>query len=57
MSSSMVSATTLLSNGTDETLTHSKEAYLRTRSESKFDRYDFDSLSNKLLSKLVIRSN
>ncbi|KAH6843009.1 hypothetical protein B0I37DRAFT_314978 [Chaetomium sp. MPI-CAGE-AT-0009] len=33
------------------------EAYLRTRSESKFDRYDFDSLSNKLLSKLVIRSN
>ncbi|KAK4456487.1 hypothetical protein QBC42DRAFT_59410 [Cladorrhinum samala] len=33
------------------------EAYLRTRSESKFDRYDFDSLSNKLLSKLVIRAN
>ncbi|KAK4147552.1 uncharacterized protein C8A04DRAFT_8901 [Dichotomopilus funicola] len=33
------------------------EAYLKTRSESKFDRYDFDSLSNKLLSKLVIRSN
>ncbi|KAK4039243.1 hypothetical protein C8A01DRAFT_16759 [Parachaetomium inaequale] len=33
------------------------EAYLRTRSDSKFDRYDFDSLSNKLLSKLVIRSN
>ncbi|KAL2176165.1 uncharacterized protein P884DRAFT_203806 [Thermothelomyces heterothallicus CBS 202.75] len=33
------------------------EAYLRTRSETKFDRYDFDSLSNKLLSKLVIRSN
>ncbi|KAK3995881.1 hypothetical protein QBC44DRAFT_15192 [Cladorrhinum sp. PSN332] len=33
------------------------ESYLRTRSESKFDRYDFDSLSNKLLSKLVIRAN
>ncbi|KAL2259775.1 hypothetical protein VTK26DRAFT_6435 [Humicola hyalothermophila] len=33
------------------------ESYLRTRSECKFDRYDFDSLSNKLLSKLVIRSN
>ncbi|KAL2136094.1 hypothetical protein VTI74DRAFT_5500 [Chaetomium olivicolor] len=33
------------------------EAYLRTRADSKFDRYDFDSLSNKLLSKLVIRSN
>jgi hypothetical protein len=33
------------------------EAYLRTRSDSKFDRYDFDSLSNKLLSKLVIRAN
>lgn len=33
------------------------EAYLRTRADSKFDRYDFDSLSNKLLSKLVIRAN
>jgi hypothetical protein len=33
------------------------EQYLRTRKESKFDRYDFDSLSNKLLSKLVIRAN
>ncbi|KAJ4293796.1 hypothetical protein N0V88_005307 [Collariella sp. IMI 366227] len=33
------------------------EDYLRTRADSKFDRYDFDSLSNKLLSKLVIRSN
>jgi hypothetical protein len=38
-------------------LTNIPEAYLRTRSDSKFDRYDFDSLSNKLLSKLVIRSN
>ncbi|PNY24482.1 Uncharacterized protein TCAP_05582 [Tolypocladium capitatum] len=33
------------------------EAYLRTRKDSKFDRYDFDSLSNKFLSKLVIRAN
>jgi hypothetical protein len=33
------------------------EAYLRTRQETKFDRYDFDSLSNKFLSKLVIRAN
>ncbi|KAG8423691.1 hypothetical protein J3458_000564 [Metarhizium acridum] len=33
------------------------EAYLRTRRETKFDRYDFDSLSNKFLSKLVIRAN
>ncbi|KAH8774735.1 hypothetical protein F5883DRAFT_412101 [Diaporthe sp. PMI_573] len=33
------------------------EAYLRTRPETKFDRDDFDSLSNKFLSKLVIRSN
>ncbi|KAK8084956.1 hypothetical protein PG997_006227 [Apiospora hydei] len=33
------------------------EAYLRTRNQSKFDRYDFDSLSNKFLSKLVIKSN
>ncbi|KAI9889980.1 MAG: hypothetical protein M1814_004598 [Vezdaea aestivalis] len=31
--------------------------YLRSRSESKFDRKDFDSLSNKFLSKLVIRAN
>ena len=35
----------------------STEAYLRTRNQSKFDRYDFDSLSNKFLSKLVIKSN
>ncbi|KAH8903199.1 hypothetical protein BR93DRAFT_215182 [Coniochaeta sp. PMI_546] len=33
------------------------EAYLRTRQATKFDRYDFDSLSNKFLSKLVIRAN
>ncbi|KAH7312361.1 hypothetical protein B0I35DRAFT_452337 [Stachybotrys elegans] len=33
------------------------EQYLRTRKESKFDRDDFDSLSNKFLSKLVIRAN
>lgn len=33
------------------------EQYLRTRNEAKFDRYDFDSLSNKFLSKLVIRAN
>ncbi|GAB1315826.1 C6 finger domain-containing protein [Madurella fahalii] len=33
------------------------ESYLRTRADTKFDRYDFDSLSNKLLSKLVIRAN
>ncbi|PHH69706.1 hypothetical protein CDD80_6558 [Ophiocordyceps camponoti-rufipedis] len=33
------------------------EAYLRTRKKTKFDRFDFDSLSNKFLSKLVIRAN
>ncbi|KAI0113243.1 hypothetical protein F4814DRAFT_340477 [Daldinia grandis] len=33
------------------------ETYLRTRHTSKFDRYDFDSLSNKFLSKLVIKAN
>jgi len=33
------------------------ESFLRTRGDTKFDRYDFDSLSNKLLSKLVIRAN
>ncbi|EHL01739.1 hypothetical protein M7I_2378 [Glarea lozoyensis 74030] len=33
------------------------EDYLKTRPDSKFDRRDFDSLSNKFLSKLVIRAN
>ncbi|KAI1546738.1 c6 finger domain protein [Pyrenophora tritici-repentis] len=33
------------------------ETYLRSRSDCKFDRQDFDSLSNKFLSKLVIRAN
>ncbi|KAF2787183.1 hypothetical protein K505DRAFT_367571 [Melanomma pulvis-pyrius CBS 109.77] len=33
------------------------DTYLRARSECKFDRSDFDSLSNKFLSKLVIRAN
>lgn len=33
------------------------ESYLRSRHTSKFDRYDFDSLSNKFLSKLVIKAN
>ncbi|QDS74701.1 hypothetical protein FKW77_000478 [Venturia effusa] len=33
------------------------ESYLRTRNEARFDREDFDSLSNKFLAKLVIRSN
>ncbi|CAL3969208.1 unnamed protein product [Diplocarpon coronariae] len=33
------------------------ESYLKTRPEAKFDRQDFDCLSNKFLSKLVIRAN
>ncbi|KAI9664675.1 MAG: hypothetical protein M1821_006121 [Bathelium mastoideum] len=33
------------------------EKYLKSRSETKFDRNDFDCLSNKFLSKLVIRAN
>ncbi|KAF2874472.1 hypothetical protein BDV95DRAFT_488264 [Massariosphaeria phaeospora] len=33
------------------------DSYLRSRSDCKFDRGDFDSLSNKFLSKLVIRAN
>lgn len=33
------------------------ESYLKTRLEATFDRRDFDSLSNKFLSKLVIRAN
>ncbi|ETN46056.1 uncharacterized protein HMPREF1541_00239 [Cyphellophora europaea CBS 101466] len=32
------------------------EAYLRGRQDAKFDRKDFDSLSNKFLSRLVIRA-
>ncbi|KAK7544573.1 uncharacterized protein J3D65DRAFT_610021 [Phyllosticta citribraziliensis] len=36
---------------------HKYEAYLKSRGEAKFDRSDFDSLSNKFLSKLVIRAN
>ena len=38
-------------------LTYSAESYLRTRPDAKFDRSDFDCLSNKFLSKLVIRAN
>jgi hypothetical protein len=38
-------------------LTQPSETYLRTRPDTKFDRDDFDSLSNKFLSKLVIRAN
>ncbi len=38
-------------------LTRTPETYLRSRSDCKFDRSDFDSLSNKFLSKLVIRAN
>ncbi|KAK3111313.1 hypothetical protein LTR53_013568 [Teratosphaeriaceae sp. CCFEE 6253] len=33
------------------------EAYLKERAAAKFDRDDFDCLSNKFLSKLVIRAN
>ncbi|KAI9744772.1 MAG: hypothetical protein M1818_001697 [Claussenomyces sp. TS43310] len=33
------------------------EEYLKTRAAAKFDRKDFDCLSNKFLSKLVIRAN
>ncbi|KAH8668064.1 hypothetical protein BGZ60DRAFT_470033 [Tricladium varicosporioides] len=33
------------------------ESYLKTRPDAKYDRQDFDSLSNKFLSKLVIRAN
>ena len=33
------------------------ESYLKTRPDAQFDRRDFDCLSNKFLSKLVIRAN
>jgi hypothetical protein len=39
---------------TDE---YSTETYLKSRADTKFNRDDFDSLSNKFLSKLVIRAN
>lgn len=42
---------------TDFSLTDETESYLKTRPDSKFDRRDFDCLSNKFLSKLVIRAN
>lgn len=39
-------------------LTYLTENYLRSRSSnSKFDRSDFDCLSNKFISRLVIRAN
>jgi hypothetical protein len=33
------------------------EQYLRSRTNAKFDRDDFDCLSNKFVSKLVIRAH
>ena len=33
------------------------ENYLRDRTGSKFNRHDFDCLSNKFVSRLVIRAN
>lgn len=36
---------------------HRADGYLRTRATATFDRDDFDSLSNKFVSKLVIRAN
>lgn len=38
-------------------LTAIAENYLRGRPNAKFERKDFDSLSNKFLAKLVIRAN
>lgn len=38
-------------------LTLPTEKYLQERSNARFDRNDFDSLSNKFLSRLVIRAN
>ncbi|KAL9612447.1 MAG: hypothetical protein Q9167_002956 [Letrouitia subvulpina] len=38
-------------------LTQAIEPYLRTRAKATFDREDFDSLSNKFTSRLVIRAN
>lgn len=38
-------------------LTFTTESYLKERQNATFDRDDFDCLSNKFLSKLVIRAN
>jgi len=38
-------------------LTLIAEQYLRGRSEAKYNRKDFDSLSGKFLSRLMIRAN
>lgn len=38
-------------------LTAIAETYLRNRKEATFDHEDFDSLSNKFVSKLVIKAN
>jgi hypothetical protein len=46
-----------LSRQSSAILIRRAESYLRSRSDCKFDREDFDSLSNKFLSKLVIRAN
>ena len=40
-----------------DVLTCITEEYLRSRQNANFDRNDFDCLSNKFLSKLVIRAN
>lgn len=39
------------------TIDLSKDTYLRSRADAKFDKRDFNCLSNKFLSKLVIRAN
>jgi hypothetical protein len=57
MSRSMVSGIVWRKQIVNRLLTAHTEAYLRTRKETKFDRYDFDSLSNKFVSKLVIRAS
>lgn len=41
----------------DQLLTIFTETYLKGQQNAKFDRDDFDSLSSKFLSKLVIRAN
>ena len=38
-------------------MNNAAESYLKERQNAKFDRDDFDCLSNKFLSKLVIRAN
>jgi hypothetical protein len=47
----------MILQASEQLLTSFTETYLKGQQSAKFDRDDFDSLSSKFLSKLVIRAN